>query len=45
MSYPTNKPAGIYNLREYDFGLDDPKLIPLDEYNFKKGFRNFFSLE
>lgn len=40
MSYPTNKPAGIYNLREYDFGLDDPKLIPLDEYNFKKGFRN-----
>ena len=40
MSYPTNKPAGIYNLREYDFGLDDPKLIPLDEYNFKRGFRN-----
>ena len=40
MSYPINKPAGIYNLREYDFGLDDPKLIPLDEYNFKRGFRN-----
>ena len=40
MAYPSNKPSGIYNLREYDFGLDDPKLIPLDEYNFKKGFRN-----
>ena len=40
MSYPENLPSGIYQLREYDFGLNDPNLIPLDENTFKKGFRN-----
>lgn len=40
MPYPENLPAGIYQLREYDFGLNDPNLIPLDENTFKKGFRN-----
>lgn len=40
MSYPDNLPTGIYQLREYDFGLNDKKLIPLDENTFKQGFRN-----
>ena len=40
MAYPDNLPAGIYQLRDYDFGLNDPNLIPLDENTFKRGFRN-----
>ena len=40
MAYPTDKPEDIYTLIDYDFGINDPNLIPLDENSFKRGFRN-----
>lgn len=40
MAYPTNKPSGSYELREYDFAQADSKKIPMDEYLFKNGYKN-----
>lgn len=40
MAYPQNKPTGEYALRSYDFGTNDTKKIPMDEYLFKNGYKN-----
>lgn len=40
MAYPTDKPSGSYELRDYDFAQADSKKIPMDEYLFKNGYKN-----
>ena len=40
MAYPSNKPAGDYSLRDYDFAINDTKKISLDELSFKQGYIN-----
>ena len=40
MAYPQDKPTGEYALRDYDFGTNDTKKIPMDEYLFKNGHKN-----
>ena len=40
MAYPQDKPTGEYALRDYNFGVNDTKKIPMDEYLFKNGYKN-----
>lgn len=40
MAYPQDKPTGEYALRDYNFGTNDTKKIPMDEYLFKNGYKN-----
>ena len=40
MAYPTDKPSGQYELREYDFAINDANKLPIDEYLFKNGYKN-----
>ena len=40
MAYPTDKPSGQYELRDYDFGTNDNNKLPIDEYLFKNGYKN-----
>ena len=40
MAYPTEKPSGQYELRQYDFAVNDINKLPIDEYSFKSGYKN-----
>ena len=40
MAYPTDKPSGQYELRNYDFAINDANKLPIDEYLFKNGYKN-----
>ena len=40
MAYPTEKPSGQYELRQYDFAVNDINKLPIDEYRFKNGYKN-----
>lgn len=40
MAYPTDKPSGQYELRDYDFAINDANKLPIDEYLFKNGYKN-----
>lgn len=40
MAYPSEKPSGIYALRDYNFAVNDTEKLPIDEYLFKNGYKN-----